>query len=197
MTYILIALIAYLIGNIPGSYMVSMLAYAEDIRTKGSGNAGTTNMLRTYGWLPAIITLVIDFFKGYLAVFIAGKFNEVYGIYLAGVMVVVGHCWPIVLGFKGGKGMATTGGVMLYHLPLFLSVALILFFIINFIGKIMSLTSLILMVVGTLYIIIFHGHNIPLMIMTIILAIIVVYSHRSNIQRLKEGKENKITIKRR
>lgn len=197
MKYVAIAIIAYLIGNITGSYIISMLAFAEDIRTKGSGNAGTTNMLRTYGLLPALITLFIDVLKGYLAVFVASKFNTEYGTYLAGFMVVVGHCWPIVLGFKGGKGMATSAGVMLFHVPPLMISALILFFLINFIGKIMSLTSLILVVYACIYVLILKSSNTSLIIMTFLLAIIVFYSHRSNIKRLQEGKETPITIKRR
>lgn len=196
MTYVLIAVISYLLGNITGSYVISMLAFSEDIRTKGSGNAGTTNMLRTYGFLPAFITLAIDILKGYLAVVIASKFNVDYGTYLAGVMVVMGHCWPMFLGFKGGKGMATSAGVMLFHAPLLLVGAFILFFIINFIGKIMSLTSLILVIYSLIFVIFFRFNDKALLIMTLILSIIIFYCHRSNIKRLIEGNENKITIKK-
>lgn len=196
MTYVIIALIAYLLGSITGSYIVSMLAFDEDIRTKGSGNAGTTNMLRTYGLVPAIITLAIDILKGYLAVFIASKFNVPYATYIAGVMVVVGHCWPIFLGFKGGKGMATSSGVMLFHVPVLIATALVLFIVINLIGKIMSLTSLILVLYSLIFVLIFRTNETYLLIMTFILAVIVFYSHRSNIKRLIEGKENRITIKK-
>lgn len=196
MTYVLVAVIAYFLGNITGSYLISMLAFSEDIRTKGSGNAGTTNMLRTYGFLPAFITLAIDILKGYLAVFIASRFNLEYGTYLAGVMVVIGHCWPVVLGFKGGKGMATSAGVMLFHVPILVLSALVLFFIVNIIGKIMSLTSLLLVIYSLIFVIIFRIEDKALLIMTLILAIIIFYSHRSNIKRLLEGKENKITIKK-
>lgn len=196
MIYLLIALIAYLIGNITGSYIISKLAFSEDIRTKGSGNAGTTNMLRTYGLVPALVTLAIDIGKGYLATYIAHLIEPNYGTYLAGVLVVVGHCWPIVLGFKGGKGMATSGGVMLFHTPMLLISVMVIFFLVNYIGKIMSLTSLIIVVYTVIYMFIFYNHDYYLIGMVIILAIIVFYSHRSNIKRLSEGKENKISIKR-
>lgn len=196
MTYVIIALIAYFFGNITGSYIVSKLGFSEDIRTKGSGNAGTTNIFRNYGIFPALITLLIDVSKGYLAVLVASKFDAKYGIYLASIMVVVGHCWPIVLGFKGGKGVATTAGVMLYHAPILLIVGVILFFIIVGIGKIVSLASILLMVFGVISMLIFKVENVALKITTIILALIVIYCHRENIVRIKEGRENKISFKR-
>lgn len=196
MKYLIVALLAYLIGNITGSYIISKSFFAEDIREKGSGNAGTTNMLRIYGLLPGIITLLIDMAKGYLAVYLGALIEPQYGSYIAGLFVVIGHIWPVVLKFKGGKGMATSAGVYLYHTPWMLLIALVLFFIINFIGKIMSLTSLILATFATVYILIFHNNDYYLMGLTISLAILVFYSHRSNIKRLKEGSENKISIKK-
>lgn len=196
MMYFIVALVAYLIGNITGSYIISKTVFAEDIREKGSGNAGTTNMLRIYGLLPGILTLAIDMAKGYLAVYLGALIEPQYGSYIAGLFVVIGHIWPVVLKFKGGKGMATSAGVYLYHTPWMLLIALVLFFLINIIGKIMSLTSLILVVFATIYIFIFHNNDYFLMALTVLLAIMVFYSHRTNIKRLSEGKENKITIKK-
>lgn len=196
MIYILVALIAYLIGNITGSYIVSKLGFSEDIRTKGSGNAGTTNVLRTYGLLPGVLTLLIDVGKGYLAVYIASKLDATYGIYIAGLMAVVGHCWPIVLGFKGGKGVATSAGVIAYHVPSILSIVAVLFFLISYIGKIMSITSLSLAVIAVIYVFIKHPENTNLIIMVVLLAIIIFYKHRDNIKRIINGTENKISIKK-
>jgi len=196
MTYILVALIAYLIGNITGSYIVSKLGFSEDIRTKGSGNAGTTNVLRTYGLLPGVLTLLIDVGKGYLAVYIASLLEPVYGVYIAGLMAVVGHCWPVVLGFKGGKGVATSAGVISYHLPHLIPVVIVLFFLISYIGKIMSITSLSLAIITVVYVLIKHSNNLNLIIMVILLAIIIFYKHRENIQRIINGTENKISIKK-
>lgn len=196
MTYILVALIAYLLGNITGSYIISKLAFSEDIRTKGSGNAGTTNMLRTYGFFPAFITLAIDALKGYLAVYIASKFNLEYAVYVAGFMVVVGHCWPALIGFKGGKGMATSAGVMFFFSTKLILGAVIIFFLVNLIGKIMSLTSLIIVIYSLIYILIFMNTDKAMIIMTLLMALVIFYCHRSNIKRLIEGKENKISIKK-
>lgn len=196
MTYILVALIAYLLGNITGSYIISKLAFSEDIRTKGSGNAGTTNMLRTYGFFPAFITLAIDALKGYLAVYIASKFNLEYAVYVAGFMVVVGHCWPALIGFKGGKGMATSAGVMFFFSTKLILGAVIIFFLVNLIGKIMSLTSLIIVIYSLIYVLIFMNTDKAMIIMTLLMALVIFYCHRSNIKRLIEGKENKISIKK-
>lgn len=196
MKLILVAIIAYLLGNISGSLIISKTIFSEDVRSKGSGNAGTTNMLRSYGLLPGIITLLIDALKGYIAVFIAYKIEPNYGPYLAGLMVVIGHIWPVFLKFKGGKGMATSGGVYAFLAPMLLVYAMIIFFISNFIGKIMSLTSLILAVFALVYVVIFYSSNYLMIGLTFTLLILVFYSHRSNIKRLKEGKENKISIKK-
>ncbi len=196
MTYILVALIAYLLGNITGSYIISKLAFSEDIRTKGSGNAGTTNMLRTYGFFPAFITLAIDALKGYLAVYIASKFNLEYAVYVAGFMVVVGHCWPALIGFKGGKGMATSAGVMFFFSTKLILGAVIIFFLVNLIGKIMSLTSLTIVIYSLIYVLIFMNTDKAMIIMTLLMALVIFYCHRSNIKRLIEGKENKISIKK-
>lgn len=196
MKYILIALIAYFVGNISGSIIVSKLGFSEDIRTKGSGNAGTTNVLRTYGLNPAFLTLLIDGGKGYLACYLASLIDTEYGIYLAGVMVVVGHCWPVVMGFRGGKGVATSAGVMLFHTPVFMISALVIFFVMNFTIKIMSVTSLTLTLYTLIYVIVKHWFNSKLLIMVVIMALIVIFSHRENIDRIKKGTEGKITIKK-
>ncbi|MDO5027054.1 MAG: glycerol-3-phosphate 1-O-acyltransferase PlsY [Tissierellia bacterium] len=196
MTYLIVATIAYFLGNVTGSYLISKLAFSEDIRTKGSGNAGTTNMLRTYGFLPALITLAIDALKGYLAVYIAASFNLDYATYLAGFMVVVGHCWPILLDFKGGKGMATSAGVMFFHSPKLLLGALILLILVNLIARMMSLTSLAIVLYSVAYVLLFMHDDKAMIIMTILMAIIIFYCHRDNIRRIIEGKENKISIKK-
>lgn len=195
--YIIIALISYLLGNITGSYILSKLFFKEDIREKGSGNAGTTNMVRTYGMLPGVFTLLIDFAKGFFALLIASKIDPNLGPYIAGVFVVLGHVWPVFLKFKGGKGMATSGGIFLFLAPKLLVMALILIVIVCLVFKIMSLASLIAAVFIPVASLIMYPENKPMFIMSLILCVLVFYSHRSNIKRIIEGNENKLSIGRR
>lgn len=196
MRLLLIALLAYLIGSISSSYIISKTRYKEDIRTKGSGNAGSTNMLRTYGLGPALLTLVIDIGKGYLAVFLASLFNEPYGIYLAGFMVVVGHCFPLALRFRGGKGVATSGGVLIFHMPLFIPLGLVVFFAMNYAFRLMSLTSIVIAILALVFALVFYGSNTSLVIMVAALVLLILVRHKDNIRRLIKGEENRISIKK-
>ncbi|MFM1581645.1 glycerol-3-phosphate acyltransferase, partial [Helcococcus bovis] len=114
MIYLLIVLISYMMGSISGAIIVSYSLFKEDIRLKGSGNAGSTNVFRNYGIKYAALAFIIDSLKGILAPLIAYYLDSQYGQYIAGVVVVIGHVWPIYYGFKGGKGMATSIGVNIY-----------------------------------------------------------------------------------
>ena len=195
---ILIFLLAYLIGSFSGSMFVSKTFFKEDIREKGSGNAGTTNTFRAYGLKYSLISLVIDFAKGYLAVFIANYLATNYFVsiqdyskYIAGVAVIVGHVWPIYHGFKGGKGMATSFGVNLYFAPIVFLIQVAELVAINLLFKIMSLTSIIITLTVLVYVG-FQGDT-AWFIMTLINSIIIIYSHRSNIVRLINNEENTIS----
>lgn len=193
---LIILILVYLIGSISGSIIVSKNFFKEDIRSKGSGNAGTTNTFRAYGLKYAALALSIDLLKGtfavYLASFLGDKFQAFENIrYIAGVVVVVGHIWPIYYGFKGGKGIATSFGVNLFLDPFMTLIQFIEFFIFNYIFRIMSITTLIMTYSAIIYQII-RNDNIYFLAMVIINAILITYSHRKNIKRLIDGKENKI-----
>lgn len=193
---VLILIVVYLLGSISGSIIISKNVFKEDIRLKGSGNAGTTNAFRSYGVKYAAISLSIDFIKTILAILIADKLGQAIGAspytkYIAGVVVVIGHIWPIYYKFRGGKGVACTIMVNLYLSPVIVVIQLIEFFTLNYILKIMSITSLVLTYSAVIYQLI-KNDNLPLLIMLVINAILITYSHRSNIQRLIEGRENKI-----
>lgn len=196
MKTILILIFVYLLGSISGSIIVSKNFFKEDIRLKGSGNAGTTNAFRAYGVKYAALAMSIDFIKTILAMLIADKVGLAIGAseftkYISGVVVVIGHIWPIYYNFKGGKGVACSIMVNLYLSPIIVIIQLIEFFTLNYILRIMSITSLILTYSAVIYQFI-KNDNLPLLIMLIINAIIITYSHRENIKRLFEGKENKI-----
>lgn len=193
---ILILIFVYLLGSISGSIIVSKNFFREDIRLKGSGNAGTTNAFRAYGVKYAALAMSIDFIKTILAMLIADKVGFAIGAseftkYISGVVVVIGHIWPIYYNFKGGKGVACSIMVNLYLSPIIVIIQLIEFFTLNYILRIMSITSLILTYSAVIYQFI-KNDNLPMLIMLIVNAIIITYSHRENVKRLFEGKENKI-----
>lgn len=193
---ILILIVVYLLGSISGSIIISKNIFKEDIRSKGSGNAGTTNAFRAYGIKYAVISLSIDLIKTVLAMLIADKLGAAIGAseytkYIAGVIIVIGHIFPIYYKFKGGKGVACTIMVNLYLSPVILVIQLVELVTLNYILKIMSITSLVLTYSAVFYQLI-KNDNLPFLIMLIVNAIIITYSHRSNIKRLIEGRENKI-----
>lgn len=191
MIYLLIILISYFIGSISGAIIISYSLFKEDIRLKGSGNAGSTNIFRNYGIKYAALAFVIDSIKGIIAPFIAYYLDPQYGQYIAGVFVVIGHVWPIYYAFKGGKGMATSIGVNLYTDYKIAILQAVGFLIFNYTIKIVSVASLALTVLAFIYVLIIHNSNISFVVMSLLNTIIVIYSHRENIKRLIEGKEKK------
>ncbi|MFM1538929.1 glycerol-3-phosphate 1-O-acyltransferase PlsY [Helcococcus bovis] len=192
MIYLLIVLISYMMGSISGAIIVSYSLFKEDIRLKGSGNAGSTNVFRNYGIKYAALAFIIDSLKGILAPLIAYYLDSQYGQYIAGVVVVIGHVWPIYYGFKGGKGMATSIGVNIYTDYRIAILQGIGFLIFNYTVKIVSVASLALTILAFVYVLIVHNTNIAFVIMSLLNTIIVIYSHRENIKRLIKGKEKKI-----
>lgn len=190
--------LAYLLGSTSGSILVSKLFFKEDIRSKGSGNAGSTNVLRNYGLKFAAISFIIDALKGTLALIISKYLSNnlivdeysKYAIYVAGVAVIIGHIWPIFHKFKGGKGMATFVGVNLFFNPLIVLIQVLEALIILYGFKIMSIASIVATITAVIFVL-FQG-NTAWLIMTVVDAILVIYSHRSNISRLIKGEENKI-----
>lgn len=204
-TYIIVSIIAYLLGSISFSVIFSKKLAGFDVREKGSGNAGTTNVLRTVGKKAAALTLLCDCLKGVFAVlvaFIAGKIvkdtDSSLLVQLAGIFVVLGHTFPVFFKFKGGKGVATSLGVLLitnWQIGLICLVfALILMSLTRFVS-LGSIAAAILFPVLTVFI--HENYLVPgnHVIFAIIMAILVVFNHRSNVKRLLEGKENKLSFK--
>lgn len=208
--YIIIAIIAYLIGSVNFSIIISKKTAGFDVREKGSGNAGTTNMLRSVGKKAAAITLLCDILKGVIAIGIAiiiGKIwtdlNAELLLQIAGIAVVLGHTFPIFFGFKGGKGVATSLGVLLmsnWQIGLICLVFALILMILTRMVSLGSCAAAVLFPVLTLFI---NDHYTVLtegksgsvyFIYSVILAVIVLYNHRSNIKRLLNGTENKISF---
>lgn len=209
---IIMAIIAYCIGSINFSIIISKKMAGFDIREKGSGNAGTTNMLRAVGKKAAAITLLCDVLKGVLAIAISiiiGNIvegaNKELLLQVAGVAVVIGHTFPIFFGFKGGKGVATSLGILLmsnWQIGLICLVFAIALMVLTRMVSLGSCGAAVLFPVLTLFInqnytVLTEGKKgSTYFIYSVILAIIVLYNHRSNIKRLLNGTENKISFKK-
>ena len=210
--YIIMAIIAYLIGSVNFSILISKKKAGFDIREKGSGNAGTTNMLRSVGKGAALITLILDILKGVVTVLIAifysfilykafdVNLNSALLVQIAGIFVILGHTFPIYFGFKGGKGVATTLGILLvtnWHVGLICLVFALVLIVITKMVSVGALGAAILFPVLTIFSdqisFIKPGNYI---IYSILIAIIVCFNHRTNIQRLMNGTENKISFKK-
>ena len=204
-TYIIVAIIAYLLGSISFSVIISKKMAGFDVREKGSGNAGSTNVLRTVGKKAAVLTLICDCLKGVLAIliaYIAGNIvkdiDKSLLVQLAGIFVVIGHTFPVFFKFKGGKGVATSLGVLLmvnWQIGLICLVfALVLMALTRFVS-LGSVAAAVLLPVLTVFIrtnFLVRGNYI---IFGIILAVLVIFNHRENVKRLLEGKENKLSFK--
>jgi len=200
---ILIVICAYLLGSVPSAVWIGKAVKGVDVREHGSKNAGATNAMRVLGVKTGIPVLLIDVFKGFAAVklallspaFEAGT-NALMNFQLAlGAVAVLGHVFPVFAGFRGGKGVATIIGILLaLHWQATL-VAIVVFFITLFIGKYVSLGSLMM---GLSYpvsvIFIFKTESISLKIFAVIVSILLVITHRKNISRLLNGKEGKATF---
>ncbi len=205
--YIIIAIIAYAIGSINFSVIFSRKFAGFDVREKGSGNAGTTNMLRTVGKKAAAITLVCDILKGVVSILIALLISKIVKeadgsllVQIAGVCVIIGHTFPIFFEFKGGKGIATSLGILImtnWQIGLICLVFALVLMILTRMVSVGSIAAAILYPVLTLFLgsehYIVEGNY---FIYSIILAVIILFNHRSNIKRLLNGTENKISFKK-
>ena len=198
--YIIIILGAYFLGNISTSYLVAKRLSGQDIRTQGSGNAGSTNVMRNYGKKAGAMTFVGDLLKGMIAVFIGQFIAKMMGLdvvvagYWAVVGVVCGHNWPAFLGFRGGKGVATSLGSMIAIHPIIALSCFGFFLIIVAVTKYVSLGS-VLSIAMSPVIMAVNGNKQGFLV-TLFLAISVAYTHRANIKRLLNGTESKIGQKK-
>ena len=201
---IAVGVVAYLIGSINSSILISKAVMGKDIRESGSGNAGATNMLRTMGKKYAIITLVIDILKGVVALLLAMlaiKFGAyAVSMYIAGVAVVVGHNFPVFFGFKGGKGVATSLGVILLLDWKIGLITLVIALAIMAVSKYVSLGSvmaaLVFVIIQIVVMIATDSFDITRLVCVVILGGLLIIRHRANIKRLLNGTENKLGSKK-
>lgn len=201
---IAVGVVAYLIGSINSSILISKAVMGKDIRESGSGNAGATNMLRTMGKKYAIITLVIDILKGVVALLLA-KLAMSFGaydvsMYIAGVAVVVGHNFPVFFGFKGGKGVATSLGVILlldWKIGLItLAIAIVIMAISKYVSLGSIMAAVVFMILQIAVMIINDSFDVTRLVCVLILGGLLIIRHRANIVRLLNGTENKLGSKK-
>ena len=188
---IIVAIYSYLLGSIPFGLILTKLFLKKDIRDVGSGNIGTTNVLRTGKKSLAAATLLLDLLKGYLSVVITFHYFQDLISYSA-LLCFVGHIFPIWLKFKGGKGVATYLGVILALSYKFFLIFGISWLILTFLFRLASLSSIVSTLIIFLYSYFFENNNFSLILF--IFFIIILYTHRENIVRLKNSSENKIKL---
>ncbi len=190
------AMAAYLLGSISFAIVVSKLFRLEDPRTFGSGNPGATNVLRTGNKLAAVLTLVGDCVKGWIAVGLAVQFDERLGLGDAGIALVAlavfaGHLWPLFFRFKGGKGVATALGVLLGLNPILGLATLVTWTVVAYAFRYSSLAALISSVFAPFYYTLLFGPDLRLAAVAL-MSVLLVYRHRKNIANLLSGKESRI-----
>lgn len=197
MKYILAGFIGYLFGNIATAYIAGRLLKGIDIRNHGSGNAGATNVFRVLGKVPGIIVFGCDILKGAAAALIGSMITggQPLGAIIGGVFAVVGHNWPVVLGFKGGKGIATSMGLLIVTVPDITAILVVVGAILVTITGYVSLGSIAAAILYPILIFLFDK-PLEIKLFGFLLSIFALYKHRSNFVRLIKGQENKISFRR-
>jgi acyl phosphate:glycerol-3-phosphate acyltransferase len=196
---VLSALVAYILGGLPFGYWFMRLKSGKDIRTMGSGNIGATNVQRTAGTKAGLIVLALDILKGLAAVWMVSVLthNDPLALALSSACVVIGHCYPVFLGFKGGKAVACFIGVYLFLAPLALLIITIAFVATVAISKHISLGSII---GAAVFPFVYWGLYRPapaLLVAAVLSCLLIIYRHRSNIERLRRGQESVFSFKSR
>jgi glycerol-3-phosphate acyltransferase PlsY len=192
---------AYVLGSLPPAVWISKYVYGSDIRTHGSGNAGSTNMYRVFGFKAGLATQVLDILKGWVAAMLpvwlmAGEGSETRTMWqlACGVAAVVGHVYTVFAGFRGGKGVNTILGMMLAIAPGACAVGLTVFGVVLLAFGMVSLASMTAVGSFPVYVAAMEPDNRVLLVTGIALFVYVVYTHRSNIRRIAAGKESKVNL---
>lgn len=182
----------YLLGSVPFALLYSLQVVGDDVREKGSGNIGATNVGRNYGWFGGLSVLLLDFLKGAVPVGLAFYLlGSTPAATLTGVAAVAGHIFPVYLGFNGGKGVATSAGVFAVLVPVALLVALG-FFLLGLTSRYMAIGSLLGALSLPAACVYFYSLSHPASSAALLLAAVVFYRHRGNIFRLIKGQENRL-----
>lgn len=197
--FIIMLLPCYLLGAIPSSYIMGKLLRGIDLRQHGSGNLGAANTFRVLGMKAAIPVLLFDVGKGFLAIKLLSIFGvaDVINILVAALVVILGHNYSIFVGFSGGKGVGTTMGAFLAMAPIAVGICFFIWLIILLLFRIVSVASMISAILLPFTIIMTNRYlstdtHRYIIILAVVVAIMVIYKHRSNLRRLKEGTETRI-----
>ena len=193
-TFIIGAIVAYLLGSIPSGLWVGQYFFQKDIRQFGSGNLGSTNAFRVLGKKAGSVVLFLDVFKGFLAMVLAMtvfKQESLSPLWIAS-FAVIGHTFPLFASFKGGKAVATFAGMILAYQPLLLLYGLIIFLALLAITRMVSLTAMVTITAGVFLSLLFNDWTLTAFALAI--DIFIIYRHRSNIQRILNGTENKVPM---
>jgi len=192
--YLIVFIIAYIIGSIPFSYIIPKL-YGVDIRKIGSGNVGGTNVYRALGIWPALLSSLLDISKSYLSCYIASFFGTPLAIAIAGIGAILGHVFSIFMNFKSGKGVSTFIGYLLFIDPKLAAILLSMAIVGILMTKIVSINSISIAIWSPMLALIV-GDKIEYVISLVFIAMLIIYTHRVNIKRLIKGKELQIKIVR-
>ena len=196
MKIILLAVIGYLIGSIPSGYIFTNKLLNKDLRNFGSGNVGATNTARVLGIKLGFLVAVLDGLKGFIAVWIAqlifASNISIFAIFLVGLTAIIGHNWSIFLNFSGGKGVATTLGVILKIFPMSFLIFVIVWFLITILTRYVSLASL-MGAVSMPFSAFFLRSNSAYFYYMSLLAVIIIFTHHENINRLIKGNESRMS----
>ena len=196
---VITVLIGYLLGNLNGAVCISNLVAHEDVRNQGSGNAGLTNFIRNYGAASSLSVILIDGGKAALACLAGGLMMEPYGMFLegmaiGGLAVMVGHDFPALLGFKGGKGILS-GCIIAFTIDWRIGLLILGVFLAAYLlTQYVSLGSVLASSAFGIGFVIFHHNNLTVMLCGVVMSILAVYMHRGNIVRLVQGKERKTNL---
>jgi glycerol-3-phosphate acyltransferase PlsY len=189
---ILYAILSYLLGSFPTGYVLFWLSEKKDIRNYGSQAIGATNVLREKGWKLALPVAIFDIAKGAIPVILALKFfPDKRFAFFCGFLAILGHCFPIFIRFKGGKGVATALGAYLALAPVAALLSVAVFVIVVMLTKYVSLGSLLALAAYPLFVFFVRG-DMPAVIMSLAALVLVVFKHRGNLQRLVRGSERKL-----
>lgn len=194
--YLLIAILSYLLGSFSTGLTVAKVTHGPNLREVGSKNTGATNALRTMGLKRGLLTFVGDVSKALLSCLIGYLLMKQPGVMLAGLMVILGHNWPVFYQFKGGKGAACSCAVMLCTFPIPAFISYVVAILVIVVTKFVSLGSIVLMLLFALLVSIFNWGNWLAIGWALVLALLCVYRHKTNIVRLIHGEENKFSIKK-
>ena len=190
--YLYAAVAAYLCGCFNGALFTSRLFFHDDVRDHGSGNAGSTNMVRVFGFKPGAVTFVGDFLKAVAAVLLGRLVMGTLGGYIGGLFVVIGHCFPAFAGFRGGKGVASSFAVAWMTFPLGAAVTAVAVAVLLALTKRISICSLSGMVVFLVMTLVFRLSDVALVALAAVLLVLVYVRHADNIRRLLRGEEKQI-----